>query len=1263
MSVRSVEEIESAITENSDFQNKSMQGKIFNESIANCLNGDDDLVDLSMDFNAKQTQEIKYQSSKNIQNITFILKSETQGGINQYKQESLNLQNFHQQINIMKEDKNEEICRNNKADISKTDCSQGNIGSIEGQNVKVIDSFIEKCKPTLIEQQSQKNDSNFDISRVNESEVMSVITNTRQSQSKIRRQSIENYEKAANIINNALSKSMNRVQRINKHVKDFIYLLKIRTNNRMSLSLQENEHKLLNDQTFFVHYKATDNLVNKYSNKLYNILKIGIQIPLFMPTNIFRVYWDIVLTVYTYLFIYIYSIQTFFAMQDQDSYFIKCYYQYTFMLFLVDILVTFNTAYFKKDVIITNRRQIAWKYLSSSFFLADAVSLATMSSKIIIKNTFLVYNPDNSLSSFLINVLVFFKLECVNQKKKQFSHAFTLKDNQKHIMKLFNQLFLVISVAHIVSLAWQMLGQYENQNGYSVSWIQKYNFGDLAYFQLYIYSMYWSVTTMTTAKEQKDRNQQQENDILQILSNKLRNEITVEINSRLLKNNTIFSANFSSQSLRKLVFIMEEVIVSPNEIIFEKGDCGDQSIYFIESGQIEIYQTPPLIQVPTNQNIKPKTHSLQLISQGNIFGEISFFSGLSRNACARSLNLSTLYKIDRNKFINLIKENQEDFERFKMIEEEIKILQDNTCLHLECYLCKNQGHFANDCPSLHLKFDQQFIILRHNFSLFQQRNKTIKRNKQKEKINARINLHQNMITCKVLKDNIRYCNSKTDIQFQTDKEINNLSSEAEDQLNQDLQTSTEQTSQSSFKRDNSLIYQSDKQIFKSNRTITPTQKDQQHNHNLKRVKSQIQIGKSLNQIRNIRESLNDCQNLDNLEDQHIERQNSMNTKNLSNNESIEPNDILEIFDNQNNFTQPQNQILMNIQKISNSTQSDSSQVSLQELEEKNRNKSNRLTIKNNQINQEENSSNETDEQENFKQNQVSNNDIKKKKKVQQTINFVRPSIDYSLSSGIYNSHINQSMEFVNAQHQINKLDNQTCKNSEEKISSNKITKKLFSNLERNSFQFDSKRNNSETLNSLSKQNGNQEQIINGLIQLGEDQLYKNHDQIFRKSKFTLNSIDVQRLNSQIFVEKSNQKILQKICKILSQQGSNVLNVNDQQPSECKRVSDDIILNNFDAIQNYNKFFPHNNFCNIIEKPNHTIQFNQKRKINSQQPLRHRRQNNIFIMQNSIRKSIFCNQIFQNQQFTLIDYEKFKPSFLSYGVSQKNDTIFPKSYVN
>lgn len=54
-----------------------------------------------------------------------------------------------------------------------------------------------------------------------------------------------------------------------------------------------------------------------------------------------------------------------------------------------------------------------------------------------------------------------------------------------------------------------------------------------------------------------------------------------------------------------------------------------------------------------------------------MFGELSFFGGLSRRASARSVNLSTLYKISREDFVQTLKENDEDFERFKMISENI----------------------------------------------------------------------------------------------------------------------------------------------------------------------------------------------------------------------------------------------------------------------------------------------------------------------------------------------------------------------------------------------------------------------------------------------------------------------------------------------------------------------------------------------------------------------------------------------------------------
>ncbi len=59
------------------------------------------------------------------------------------------------------------------------------------------------------------------------------------------------------------------------------------------------------------------------------------------------------------------------------------------------------------------------------------------------------------------------------------------------------------------------------------------------------------------------------------LSNKLRNEITVEINKNILKKHNVFAYNFSEKTLKQLLYKMEEVLISPNEIIFNEDDAND----------------------------------------------------------------------------------------------------------------------------------------------------------------------------------------------------------------------------------------------------------------------------------------------------------------------------------------------------------------------------------------------------------------------------------------------------------------------------------------------------------------------------------------------------------------------------------------------------------------------------------------------------------------------------------------------------------------
>ena len=107
---------------------------------------------------------------------------------------------------------------------------------------------------------------------------------------------------------------------------------------------------------------------------------------------------------------------------------------------------------------------------------------------------------------------------------------------------------------------------------------------------------------------------------------------------------------------------------------------------------------------------------IKLLEANGMFGELSFFSGLSRKVSARSLNLSTLYKITRNDFLSILKTTTEDFEKFIMIQDQIVLYQDFSAIETRCFSCSEIGHIVIDCPKIHKSFDRQFHSLKNNFS-------------------------------------------------------------------------------------------------------------------------------------------------------------------------------------------------------------------------------------------------------------------------------------------------------------------------------------------------------------------------------------------------------------------------------------------------------------------------------------------------------------------------------------------------------------------
>jgi len=95
------------------------------------------------------------------------------------------------------------------------------------------------------------------------------------------------------------------------------------------------------------------------------------------------------------------------------------------------------------------------------------------------------------------------------------------------------------------------------------------------------------------------------------------------------------------QELIDLAMILEEVFIEPGRKLFSKGDYGN-CMYFIVHGQIRIHDGD---------------HTLALLEDGEIVGELSLMDSESRSAHATSTQECIILKLDQEPFFDIIMNN------------------------------------------------------------------------------------------------------------------------------------------------------------------------------------------------------------------------------------------------------------------------------------------------------------------------------------------------------------------------------------------------------------------------------------------------------------------------------------------------------------------------------------------------------------------------------------------------------------------------------
>jgi CRP-like cAMP-binding protein len=122
----------------------------------------------------------------------------------------------------------------------------------------------------------------------------------------------------------------------------------------------------------------------------------------------------------------------------------------------------------------------------------------------------------------------------------------------------------------------------------------------------------------------------------------MKTSATTEIHS--LKSVPLFQG-LKPMELSVISLAMENVIFEAGEIIFQEGEEGEEA-YIILSGEVEVYTT-----LETDG-----AFTLNVLTQGEIFGEMALFGDGSRSASVKALRETLVGMITKEKLYGIIQE-------------------------------------------------------------------------------------------------------------------------------------------------------------------------------------------------------------------------------------------------------------------------------------------------------------------------------------------------------------------------------------------------------------------------------------------------------------------------------------------------------------------------------------------------------------------------------------------------------------------------------
>jgi hypothetical protein len=226
----------------------------------------------------------------------------------------------------------------------------------------------------------------------------------------------------------------------------------------------------------------------------------------FLPESGVKVLWDVLTSLMILYQAFMYPYFLAFSTVHADYYLFDLS---STLMFSVDVFVNFNTAFYRRGVLITNRRAIALKYARLWLWI-DLVSTFPYSWTIEGSAAFkqnsetegsgasdnVLYSSPTLLRMLrLTRVMSLMRIAKFRKKLREFEH-FMSSNQLSSLLATFELLLVMLTVSHWIACLWIFVSFGDLSS--SDNWISNGRFEDQSNIEIYTSAMYWSIYSMSS---------------------------------------------------------------------------------------------------------------------------------------------------------------------------------------------------------------------------------------------------------------------------------------------------------------------------------------------------------------------------------------------------------------------------------------------------------------------------------------------------------------------------------------------------------------------------------------------------------------------------------------------------------------------------------------------------------------------------------------------------------------------------------------------